>query len=75
MAKGFTQKWSVSSGSRAVMWPATPSEKPGQLLLAVQSLLLHRGELRGGWRPELAGNGRNCVGKSLNHPLETIVWT
>ena len=28
MAKGFTQKWSVSSGSRAVMWPATPSEKP-----------------------------------------------
>ena len=28
MPKGFTQKWSVSSGSRAVMWPATPSEKP-----------------------------------------------
>ena len=27
-AKGLTQKWSVSSGSRAVMWPATPSLKP-----------------------------------------------
>ena len=25
---GFTQKWSVSSGSRAVMWPATPSSNP-----------------------------------------------
>ena len=28
MANGLTQKWSVNSGSRAVMWPATPSEKP-----------------------------------------------
>src|SRR5579875_3529435 len=28
MPKGLTQKWSVSSGSRAVMWPATPSENP-----------------------------------------------
>src|SRR5271167_919226 len=28
MPKGFTQKWSVNSGSRAVMCPATPSEKP-----------------------------------------------
>src|SRR6202050_1642477 len=28
MPKGVTQKWSVSSGSRAVMCPATPSEKP-----------------------------------------------
>src|SRR5438309_8242151 len=28
MPKGLTQKWSVSSGSRAVMWPATPSSKP-----------------------------------------------
>src|SRR5216684_1123509 len=26
--KGFTQKWSSRSGSRAVMWPATPSSKP-----------------------------------------------
>ena len=25
---GFTQKWSSRSGSRAVMWPATPSSKP-----------------------------------------------
>src|SRR3954468_12187878 len=25
---GLTQKWSSSSGSRAVMWPATPSSKP-----------------------------------------------
>ena len=28
MPKGFTQKWSRCSGSRAVMWPATPSSKP-----------------------------------------------
>ncbi len=28
MAKGLTQKWSSRSGSRAVMWPATPSSKP-----------------------------------------------
>ena len=28
MANGLTQKWSDSSGSRAVMWPATPSSKP-----------------------------------------------
>ena len=28
MPKGLTQKWSVSSGSRAVICPATPSEKP-----------------------------------------------
>ena len=26
--KGFTQKWSVSSGSRAVTCPATPSSNP-----------------------------------------------
>src|SRR3954453_287149 len=25
---GLTQKWSSSSGSRAVMWPAAPSSKP-----------------------------------------------
>ena len=28
MPNGFTQKQSVCSGSRAVMWPATPSSKP-----------------------------------------------
>ncbi len=28
---GFTQKWSVNSGSRAVMCPATPSSKPNRL--------------------------------------------
>src|SRR5437588_2141912 len=28
MANGLTQKWSSFSGSRAVMWPATPSSKP-----------------------------------------------
>ena len=28
MPKGLTQKWSARSGSRAVMWPATPSSKP-----------------------------------------------
>ena len=28
MPSGLTQKWSVSSGSRAVMWPAVPSSKP-----------------------------------------------
>ena len=28
MPNGFTQKWSSRSGSRAVMWPATPSSKP-----------------------------------------------
>src|SRR6478672_4582741 len=28
MANGLTQKWSSSSGSRAVMWPATPSSNP-----------------------------------------------
>ena len=28
MPNGLTQKWSVRSGSRAVMWPATPSSKP-----------------------------------------------
>ena len=25
---GLTQKWSGNSGSRTVMWPATPSPKP-----------------------------------------------
>ena len=30
MPNGLTQKWSVNSGSRAVMWPATPSEKPNR---------------------------------------------
>ncbi len=28
MPNGFTQNSSGNSGSRAVMWPATPSEKP-----------------------------------------------
>src|SRR5438105_3036516 len=28
--KGFTQKHSVCSGSRAVMWPATPSLNPNR---------------------------------------------
>src|SRR5271163_1823732 len=28
MPKGFTQKWSSRSGSRAVMCPATPSSNP-----------------------------------------------
>ena len=28
MPNGFTQKRSACSGSRAVMWPATPSSKP-----------------------------------------------
>src|SRR4051812_26600972 len=28
MPSGLTQKWSRRSGSRAVMWPATPSSKP-----------------------------------------------
>src|SRR4051794_29008305 len=28
MPNGFTQKWSSRSGSRAVMWPATPSSNP-----------------------------------------------
>ena len=30
MPNGFTQKWSARSGSRAVMWPATPSSKPNR---------------------------------------------
>ena len=28
MPNGLTQKWSGNSGSRTVMWPATPSPKP-----------------------------------------------
>ncbi len=28
MPNGLTQKWSGSSGSRAVMWPAVPSLEP-----------------------------------------------
>src|SRR5882757_4926602 len=31
MPNGLTQKWSSSSGSRAVMCPATPSSKPNRL--------------------------------------------
>jgi hypothetical protein len=31
MPNGLTQKWSVSSGSRAVMCPATPSSNPNRL--------------------------------------------
>ena len=27
---GLTQKWSANSGSRTVMWPATPSPKPNR---------------------------------------------
>jgi len=42
-------------------------QRAGQLLLAVQSLLLHGGELRGGWRPKLAEGGGTCVGKNLIH--------
>ena len=30
-ANGLTQKVSGNSGSRAVMWPATPSSKPALL--------------------------------------------
>ena len=49
MPSGLTQKWSSSSGSRAVMWPAVPSSKPkcpeepergGEPLLAVPALVL-----------------------------------
>ena len=55
MPKGFTQKWSRCSGSRAVMWPATPfleaelaeEPEPGrEALLAVQALFLDGRELR-----------------------------
>ena len=55
MPNGLTQKWSRRSGSRAVMWPATPSSKPnwpksrnagGEALLAVEALLLDRGPSR-----------------------------
>jgi hypothetical protein len=42
-------------------------QRAGQLLLAVQPLLLHGGEFGGRWRPEIAGRSRNCVGKSLIH--------
>ena len=30
MPNGLTQKWSGNSGSRTVMWPATPSPKPNR---------------------------------------------
>ena len=64
---GLTQKWSGSSGSRAVMWPgdalveAEPAEQPerrGEPLLAVLALLLDRLVLRAGTRRPAACSWR-----------------
>ena len=55
MPNGLTQKWSVYSGSRTVMWPATPSPNPSRpkirsapasLLAPVVALLFDSCELR-----------------------------
>ena len=69
MANGLTQKWSGRSGSRAVMWPATPfaeaelAEQPeggGQALLEVLAVVLD--VVEGGHRVgDGLGHGRDLL--------------